>query len=699
MMQQSCHTSDGTGPCGFPGETLIYRHPVQLNLHGLAAAGTADTSPGQAGRGCGLQMDFEDKMTTGGSSTAFPYIPRRSQIRIMKAVFEAATQKRHLILESPTGSGKTVSVLSALLESRGDRKILYLTRTNSQQKQVMKELRMISGRMPVFGIAVQGRNNSCLLAREDEEMSSGTPEELSSYCSFLKERTKSENEGCSYYYGLMKSDPVSMEGWMRRRLPDAEELAAECTGMHICPYELSKSMLSEADVVTAPYIYFFDPFIRRRLLEWMGVPIERVIVVLDEAHNLPDYLREIESVKYSVRAAKGMSREAEEYGDPEVTAGMGITDLSETVQSIMVRMASDFVLDDDGLVPEMEFETSMMEELKISSRGFATVIGVLTTQGEFVRDMKLKNGRLPRSYIRSFGDFLRFWIDTEPQHYVKLVNGGENPSLEAYCMDPSLAALPLLDTFSSIHMSGTMGSLDDYRTLLGLPEETIAVSVPSDFPPENRRIVYVDDVTTRYETISRDAGMIASISGRIVDICSAAKRSSIVFLPSYNLLESLLSLGIERRLGTTVLVERKGMGQSELMESVEKFKSRRGSVFLSVMGGRISEGLDFPDETLEMVVIVGIPYPKPTAKQRALVNYYDILYRKGWDFAVRNPAVRRLIQASGRMIRSETDRGIAVVLDKRLANFREVGAERVDSAAEAVRSFFSGGGGDGRINK
>ncbi len=647
-------------------------------------------------------MPLEHGSQPGGAASAFPYIARKSQIRIMKSVFDAVTGRRHLVLESPTGSGKTASVLSSLVECRGDRKILYLTRTNSQQKQVMKELRMIAGRMPVFGIAIQGRNNSCLLADEDAEMKSGTPEELSSYCSYLKERTTSETSGCTYYFGLMNSSRSELAGWMKRSMPDSEELVRECGKMRICPYELSKSLLPDADVVTAPYIYFFDPFIRRRLLEWMATPIEKLIVVLDEAHNLPDYLREIESIRFSTRAASGMRKEAEEYGDPEVCPGMSIRDMSETLEGIITSMAKEFVLDEDGLVPETEFETSLMEEMGVNSRSFATMIAVLTTQGDFIRDMKLKSGRLPRSYIRSFGDFMRFWIEAEPQHYVKLVNGGENPSIEAYCMDPSIAAAPLLDAYSSIHMSGTMGNLSDYCTLLNLPGSTLAVSIPSDFPPENRKLIYVDDVTTRYEVLSHDSGMIAAIADRIVAVCRAARRNTIVFLPSYSLLDSLLSLDMERRLGTTVLVERREMSQAGLMQSVELFKSNRGSVFLSVIGGRVSEGLDFPDETLEMVVIVGIPYPRPTAKQRALVNYYDILYRKGWDYAVRNPAVRRLLQASGRMIRSETDRGIAVVLDRRLANFREVNAEAVSDAPAAVAAFFSHagqGGQEERLNK
>ncbi len=629
----------------------------------------------------------EGRRETGGSF--FPYSPRRGQMRIMKAVFECITASRHLVVESPTGSGKTASVLSAVIDSSGEKKILYLTRTNSQQRQVMDELRRISSRKRIFGLAVQGRNSSCLLARDGGEIGSGSAEELSSYCNYLKEKTRNGMDGCRYYRRLLDSDQHEIIEWLRDEMPDAEAVIKWAGERSVCPYELSKSFLAEADIVMAPYIYFFDPFIRRRLFEWMGVQPRDIILILDEAHNLPDYLREVQSIRFGVRAAQGMKTEAEEFGDPEIIPGVSVRDLSEVVEDAIRAIAEDFVLDDDGLVPEDEFETQIMEELGVNSSSFHTISTILSNQGDIVRDAKLKQGRLPRSYIRSFSDFLRFWTEIEPQHYVKLVNGGETPSLEAYCLDPAIAAAPVMDTHASIHMSGTLGKLEDYRTLLQLPEDTVLLSVPSDFPVSNRRLVYVDDITTRYEILVRDAGMLAAICGRIAGICNAVRRNTMVFLPSFGMLDSLLSLNIEKRINGNVIVERKEMRQEELMNAVDRFKHAPGSVFLSVIGGRISEGLDFPDRTLEMVIIVGIPYPKPTARQRALVNYYDILYGKGWDYAVRGPALRRLLQAAGRMIRSETDRGIAIVLDKRLSYFSGVDAERVDDAAGAAVSFFS----------
>jgi DNA excision repair protein ERCC-2 len=92
------------------------------------------------------------------------------------------------------------------------------------------------------------------------------------------------------------------------------------------------------------------------------------------------------------------------------------------------------------------------------------------------------------------------------------------------------------------------------------------------------------------------------------------------------------------------------------------------------MGGRISEGLDFPDRELEVAVVAGVPYPKPTAKQRSLLHYYEMKFGKGWEYTVRAPACRRMLQAIGRLIRNETDVGAAVILDRRAKQF----ADRID---------------------
>ena len=126
------------------------------------------------------------------------------------------------------------------------------------------------------------------------------------------------------------------------------------------------------------------------------------------------------------------------------------------------------------------------------------------------------------------------------------------------------------------------------------------------------------------------------------------------------------------------------MSQSQLMDLVSDFKScgngsGDGAALFSVMGGRISEGMDFPAEQLEIAVIIGIPYPKPTARQRGLQRYYDLKFGKGWEYTVQAPAARKLLQAIGRLIRNEHDRGVAVILDKRAPRFHQYMKEMRES--------------------
>ncbi|MCK5038296.1 MAG: ATP-dependent DNA helicase, partial [Thermoplasmata archaeon] len=122
--------------------------------------------------------------------------------------------------------------------------------------------------------------------------------------------------------------------------------------------------------------------------------------------------------------------------------------------------------------------------------------------------------------------------------------------------------------------------------------------------------------------------------------------------------------------GRPFYLESGKMSQKELMNMVMDFKADKEAIMLAVMGGRVSEGIDFPGNELELVILVGIPYPKPTAKHRSLFEYYERNYSRGWEYTVLAPATRKLLQSIGRLIRTEKDRGVVLILDRRIKNFR-----------------------------
>ena len=634
--------------------------------------------------------------------TLFPYKPRRNQTAIMQTIKNALESKIDIVFESGTGSGKTICTLSSTLEYalENNKKIIYTTRTNAQQRQVIIELRTIRNKNKdnkdkIFGVGIQGRANMCILARVDPELSKGTSEELSRYCSNEKKKARSDkkNQGCIYYKNTF--DKIKLEKiiqWVKKELPTAEEFINYCEKKQICPYEINKLLIRESKIVVCPYIYVFDLMIRNMLFDSLSVSEEDMILVIDEAHNLPDFIRELFSAELSMFMLNSCSFEVEKYGDPRIVDDrFSLSEFCKIISEIVRDLRDTYVYGvlenglrkellrkDDAFIPSHEFETEILSRLKITSKTLHDIIGDLIAYGEKIQEYKQKEGKLPRSYLHKLGLSLDFWINLDIDHYAKLVvdsRDGKNPRIEAYCLDPALGTEIIKDFHSSIHMSGTLEPLEEYRDSIGLSETTKLIAYPSPFPKENRKVLYVSDVTTKYDEISKDNKNIEQMKAYVSKICNTFPKNTMVFFPSFNIMSMFRHLEQYNSIKRCLFVEERDMSQSALMELVSGFKEKGsenngGATLFSVIGGRISEGMDFPAKQLELAVIVGIPYPKPTARQRGLQRYYDLKFGKGWEYTVEAPTARKLLQSIGRLIRNETDKGVAIILDRRAARFK-----------------------------
>jgi len=239
-------------------------------------------------------------------------------------------------------------------------------------------------------------------------------------------------------------------------------------------------------------------------------------------------------------------------------------------------------------------------------------------------------------------------------------------------------------------MSGTLKPLQEFRESIGLPKDARLADIPSPFPLENRLVLFVDDVTTRHDDIERDGRMIERIAERISELVSEIHRSTIVFYPSYALMQRIADQTRASAEGRSVYFEKRAMDQGDFMKVVSDFKlTKGGSLLHAIAGGRVSEGIDFPGEEMELAILAGIPYPKPTAKQRALEHFCELRFGNGWDHAVKAPTARKLQQAIGRLIRSETDRGVAVILDKRAVHFQDtITARKSENVVDDIKKFF-----------
>ena len=628
-----------------------------------------------------------------------PYTLRRNQQEIIDTIKKGLNSKNPLVIEAPTGSGKTFTSLASALPFAldNDCRIIYCVRTNSQQDQVIRELKEFkkSGNN-ISAVAIQGRQSMCPQQKEDNELAKSNWSEKSKICKSLKMQSKIGEAGCPYYRKLLRPTKRLFADWSSE-IYNAEEFTSNAEKEGLCPYELNKLLLKKAHVVIVPYVYFFEDFIRKYLLGWMDVSIDKIVTIVDEAHNLPDWSRDAASDYLSIDTLRRASKESEKFG---LLLGDGSPPsfFLDLVESALKSLGEYHISEgeEEGLLPSHivsldsevpTFETEMMSFGKMTLYRLKQQASDLSQMGQLIRQTLLEKGKRPRSYLGTVGDFLCRWLDSIESHSIRLV--GKKPlRLEKVCLDPRVMTGFLEEAAGVIMMSGTLSPLGMFRDLIGLKPESILEKYGSIFPKENRLIRYVSDVTTSYRELKNNPKVWIQLIDKLESIISKFNGNIALFFPSYKILESALN---ELKLSKPIYKEYSGMNQEELMNTVESFKSDSGSVLAGVMGGRLAEGIDYPDTSLEMAIIVGVPYPAPGVRQEALQHYFDVCFNgKGWQYAVESPALRKMLQAAGRVIRSENDKGMIIITDGRAGKFSDniPDLELSNNIIHDVNNFF-----------
>ncbi len=641
-----------------------------------------------------------------------PYSFRGNQEETIASIKSAIENRNQIILESPTGSGKTFTSLAATLPFviKEGLKIVYCVRTNSQQKQVIHELQQFKkAGNSIKAVAIQGRNSLCPQQENDSELKKSNWSEKSKICKSLKLQARAGEAGCQYYRPLLHDGHLVARDWSSDILT-ADEFARQATEAGVCPYELNKLMLKEAQVVIAPYVYFFEEFARQNLISWMGTSIENIVTIVDEAHNLPDWARSSLSESMTIESVDRAISEVKEenYYFPD---GSSIISFLKSVKKTLNKLSEEHVKEgeEEAHLPSYiisaddevaTFETEMMSYQKSTLYKIQKDCFEVAGIGNSHRMKLLKKGKRPRSYLGSVGDFLCSWLDSVEEHTIRLISI-KPIRLEKVGLDPRVVTSFLNSTSGVVMMSGTLSPLRMFRDTIGLRSDSLLEKKPSTFPRDNRKIVYLDDINTSrsnenrhknwYEILHIFETMVKH-SSEINDL----RLNIAVFFPSYRKLDWFLeNITLPKHL--LVIRERAGMVQEELMQLIEDFKSEpvkdggKFAIMAGVMGGRFAEGIDFPGQALSIIVIAGIPYPVPGVRQEALQHYYDKKFNnRGWEFTVRAPAIRKILQAAGRAIRSKTDKGFIVIADLKAGGFQDYipDLEPSDNLIAEISEFF-----------
>lgn len=626
-----------------------------------------------------------------------PYAPRPGQMEIIADIRRALDEKRHIVLESGTGTGKTIVALAAGLEhSRmNGKKVVYLTRTISQSDQVMKELRAISKVQPVSGITIAGRNKSCPLFR-GEEYENLLPNVLSLMCEDKKSRSQRSASGGCRYYDRTRSQLTQIEEYCRKNFPTSDELDRYCVQMGVCPYETRKALMKGFDVVVAPYIHILSEDIRVNFINNLGGEDVKITLIVDEAHNLIDAARDQESFSISMKMIDGALDECTTLKRPELYGGVIIDEFVKAVKAAVRQLATKHIPfgATEAKLPKGALEDLVNHKFGLTGKTLDMAINRLIEIGEQRMDMLLEKGESDMSPLYTLGVALRNWSLTEDERYVRSIKTRDDGEyLSAACIDPVAIVSFMQSLDGAVHMSGTMQPLDQYHKIMGLPRTALARTYPSPFPPENKSVVYVNDVTTKYDVMKADPSMSTKIVRKIVGLCNATDKNTLVFFPSYKMMKDMRPF-LERDVGRCLYWEEAGH-QNRTMRSLDMFRKGTDGVFFCVMGGSIAEGIDFPGDELCFAILVGIQYPPPSLELKSMSDLYDRRYGegKGWLYLSETPAVRKMRQAIGRLIRTETDRGMAVILDNRASRYqRQLDAKPTsDPVGDVIRFFESPG--------
>jgi DNA excision repair protein ERCC-2 len=220
---------------------------------------------------------------------------------------------------------------------------------------------------------------------------------------------------------------------------------------------------------------------------------------------------------------------------------------------------------------------------------------------------------------------------------------------------------------AGVLMSGTLVPLEMYKDILGIKKAEMK-EYESPFDKKNRLNIVVEGVSTKYT--NRGTESYSLIGEKVSRIISKVPGNTIVFFPSF---EMLNAISPTIRTNRKMLKQTQEMGNEEKHKMINSFKALGnafGGVLLAVSGGSIAEGVDFPGEHLLCAIVVGVPFAKVSIYSDALIRFYEQRFSKGWDYAYNGPAFSKAIQAAGRVIRTETDRGVCIFLDERFGEER-----------------------------
>lgn len=574
----------------------------------------------------------------------FPHnIIRGGQREFIEDLDQAFSNRNILLAHAPTGLGKTASALAVAIKEaiKHKKKVFFLTNRHTQHKIAVDTLKKIKEKT--------GKNLSCvdLIGKRwmcSQEIAGVFGNDFNEFCKAIVEKGE-----CEFYNNVRSSKGLTVEAKVLAKELDRplhnEELITASKEKKMCSYEIALAIAKNATIFIGDYYYLFNPFIQSTLFTKLELVMEDVIVVVDEGHNLPSRIMDMMSQNLTSNMLMNGVIEAKKFGYNGVIFWLQeltkiLNQLSGNDEKLIERelLITEVkkVVDYDGLVEELDLAAS---EIRKKQR---------------------------KSYLGGISSFLEAWKNPD-EGFTRILSEQKSKQgpflvLSYSCLDPAIITKEVfLKVHCGVVMSGTLSPTFMYKDVLGI-EKGIEKEYLSPFPLENKLNLIVPETSTKFSI--RNELMFRKIAEKCSEFCSLIPGNVALFFPSYDLRDKI---GYFFNSTKEKFWEKNGMAKEEKEMFLAKFKAAKdkGGVLLGVIGANFAEGVDFPGDLLNGVIVVGLPLARPDLKTKEIMKYYDHKFGRGWDYGYVYPAMSKCFQSAGRCIRSETDKGAVIYLDER----------------------------------
>ncbi len=664
------------------------------------------------------QIMWRRKRQASIQNLEFPYPYREGQKKLVGDVYRTISRGKNLFIQAPTGVGKTISTIFPAVKAVGEEladRIFYLTAktiTATVAKETFGLLREQGYQAKI--IQLTAKEKLCLCGRmakfteENEQMtlpgftqeSDKTIDENQEtlFPEFPQVKLECNPQNCPYALGHYdRVNDAVYELLQESDLFTREEIIAQARKHRVCPFELSLDVATWCDNILCDYNYVFDPnvYLKRFFQE---TPKEKYLFLVDEAHNLVDRSREM----YSAQLYK-----------EDILAVKKIMKLHNHAIARTLDKCNKAMLDF-----KRECETYSVCE----SVGVLTfhLMRLLSQMEEFFeKPREFPDKKTVMDFYFELRNFVNIYdlVDENYVIYNELQEDGRF-MIKLFCVDPSKNLQKCIDkSVSTIFFSATLLPINYYKRLLSTKEDNYAIYAQSTFDEKQRLLAFGRDVSTKYTR--RGPVEYAKIAQYIRAAIQGKEGNYMVFFPSYKMMqdvcevfvsaelengkwdevllneESLIceqdsegrmnaemqafhldeivednigrSAVIDKQTTLTITMQRSNMNEAEREEFLQSFEREDNGTLVAfcVMGGIFGEGIDLKNDRLIGAIIVGTGLPQISNEREILKQFYDKQGLSGFDYAFRYPGINKVLQAAGRVIRTQEDRGIIVLLDER----------------------------------